>query len=206
MTGKMFKDGDINFATSNAISEQDGYLEGQLLVATPAVMGEFFTQSVIYMFAHNAGGAMGVVLNKPLDMVHYASLFQQLDIDVSARNRDLTVYHGGPVEENRGFVIHSSDYETEDTLAHDCGISVTASLAILRDLADGKGPKNALLTVGYAGWSAGQLEAEIEANSWITVPATQGIIFHEDNDAKHSLAAKSLGIDMMRFSPVVGHA
>ncbi len=206
MTLNIFKDGAISFAKDTAVDEQSGYLEGQLLVATPAIMGEFFNESVIYIFAHNAGGAMGIVLNKPLDMVHYASLFQQLGIDVTSQKRDLTVYHGGPVEENRGFVLHSSDYSTEDTLKHESGIYVTASLTVLRDLAKDQGPKQALLAVGYAGWSAGQLEAEIESNSWINVPATPSLVFHEDDEAKHALSAKSLGVDMMRFSPVAGHA
>jgi putative transcriptional regulator len=170
------------------------------------MMGKLFARGVIYLFAHNEGGAMGIVVNKPLDTIHYASLFKQLGLEVGEENRDMTVYHGGPVEENRGFVVHSSDYRTDDTIAHECGISVTASMNILRDLSRGCGPKQAILSVGYSGWAAGQLEAEIEGNYWITAPAIQSVVFGSDNDAKYALAAKTLGVDMMRFSPFAGHA
>jgi putative transcriptional regulator len=184
----------------------DGYYEGQLLIATPYMRGEIFAGGVIYVFAHNAGGAMGVLINKPLEMVHYAALFQQLGLPVSSSQRDITVYHGGPVEENRGFVLHSSDYALEDTLQHECGIYVTASLQVLRDMAIGQGPKEGLLAIGYAGWAAGQLEAEIEANLWVSVPAISQVVFHSDDSEKYGLAAKTIGVDMHRISPMVGHA
>jgi putative transcriptional regulator len=197
---------NINFSKSVASHSNNGYYRGHFLIATPTMSGELFSRGVIYIFAHNAGGAMGILLNKPLDTIHYASLFQQLGIEMGSQNQDMAVYHGGPVEENRGFVVHSTDYSAEDTITHDCGIAVTASMNILRDLARGKGPARAVLSVGYAGWAAGQLEAEIEANYWVTAPASPLVAFHPDDDAKYTLAAKTLGIDMMRFSPVAGHA
>lgn len=206
MTKQPFSNGDINFDNADTFASQEGYLEGQLLIATPSIMGEFFTQSVIFVFAHNAGGAMGIVLNKPLDMIHSAALFQQLGIQINETQPELTVYHGGPIEENRGFVLHSDDYETEDTLIFEEGINITASLNVLRDLAKGKGPKDALLAVGYAGWAAGQLESEIEANNWLTLQATPDIVFCGDNNAKYGLSTKAIGVDMLRFSPVAGHA
>lgn len=198
----------ISFAARTPVEEaqQDGSYEGQFLVATPAMMGEAFSQAVIYLFAHNAGGAMGIMINKPLDMVHYASLFEQLGLEVGEDNRELAVYHGGPVEENRGFVVHSTDYEGDDTVTHDCGLSVTASMSILRELAQGRGPTQAVLAVGYTGWAAGQLETEIESNYWLTVPASPEVVFHTEDEAKHTMAARSLGVDMHRFSPVAGHA
>ncbi len=186
--------------------EHQGYLEGKLLVATPQVMGDVFQQSVIYLFAHNNHGAMGVIINKPLEMIHYATLFQQLGIEISTRMDDLMVYHGGPVEEGRGFVLHSTDYSTDDTMVSDNQIAITASTKVLRDIGQGVGPRQRLLTIGYAGWAPGQLEAEIEANSWITVPATPELVFGTDDDFKWMLAAKSLGVDMGRFSSSVGHA
>jgi putative transcriptional regulator len=205
MTSKNFKSA-INFGSTLRVNDQNGYYEGYFLIATPTMTGEVFAGSVIYVFAHNAGGAMGVMINKPLEMVHYASLFQQLGLETGANNRDLMVYHGGPVEENRGFVVHSSDYVAEDTLQNDCGIYVTASMGVLRDLSKGRGPAHALMTIGYAGWAAGQLEAEIEANYWLTIAARSDIVFFADDNAKYNLAAKTVGVDMMRLSPVAGHA
>ena len=195
----------INF-NHNFSDKHDGYYEGQLLIATPYMRGEVFGGSVIYIFAHNAGGAMGIIINKPLEMVHYASLFQQLSINISKYKGDLTIYHGGPVEENRGFALHSSDYELEDTINNDSGINVTASIAILRDIADNKGPQKSLLAIGYAGWSAGQLEAEIEANLWLTVHATPDVIFNASDSNKYNMTEKLLGIDMFRIAPMAGHA
>ncbi len=198
--------GDVPHTSARAPKHHEGYLEGQLLVATPLVVGDFFTHSVIYLFAHNAHGAMGVIVNKPLEMVHYASLFAQLGIEVTPQAQDLPVYLGGPVEESRGFVLHSADYNSGDGLVHENKIALTASTQILKDIAAGKGPARRMLTIGYAGWAPGQLESEIEANSWITVAATPDLIFGTDDDAKWAVAAKSLGVDMSRYSSFIGHA
>lgn len=202
----MSESNTINFIKTIAASANDGYYRGQFLIATPIMTGKLFARGVIYIFAHNEGGAMGIVINKPLDTIHYASLFKQLGLEVGAENRDMSVYHGGPLEENRGFVVHGDDYRTDDTIAHSCGIAVTASMNILRDLSRGTGPKNAILSVGYAGWAAGQLESEIEANYWITAPASPDVVFNTLDEAKYAVAAKTLGVDMMRFSPYAGHA
>lgn len=188
------------------LMNHEGYLEGRLLVATPGVIGPLFQQSVIYLFAHNAGGAMGVVINKPLEGVHYTSLFAQVGIELTPESKPISIYHGGPVEESRGFVIHSCEYESKDSVVQENAISVTGSAGILRDLAAGKGPDRSLLCIGYAGWAAGQLEAEIEANSWITVPASPKLIFDTPDEHKWTLAAKALGVDMWRYSSTVGHA
>jgi putative transcriptional regulator len=206
MSKSPFSNGDITFNGTEKLSVKEGYLEGQLLIATPSIMGEFFTQTVIFVFAHNSGGAMGIVLNKPLDMVHSASLFQQLGIAVKEHQPELTVYHGGPIEENRGFVLHSDDYQTDDTLVFEQGVNISASLNVLRDIAKGIGPRHALLAVGYAGWVAGQLEAEIEANNWLSLNASPEIVFCGDDSAKYALSTKAIGVDMLRFSPVAGHA
>lgn len=187
-------------------AEHEGYLEGQLLVATPTLAGDVFSQAVIYLFAHNAHGAMGVIINKPLEMVHYASLFQQLGIEVTAKAQDLPVYMGGPVEGSRGFVLHSPDYTSPERLGGNGQIILTANTKVLRDIASGNGPHNALMTIGYAGWSPGQLESEIEANSWITAPATPELIFHTPDELKWTFSAKSLGFDMGRYSSFAGHA
>jgi len=188
-----------------AAAEESGYLEGKLLIATPLVMGDVFAQSVVYVFSHNSDGAMGLVINKPVDTIHNTALLKQLDININREN-DMGVFHGGPVEEHRGFVLHSHDYIAPDTLTQKNGIAITTSRQILKDIAAGKGPDHKMLVVGYAGWGVGQIEAEIEANSWITVDSTPQLIFSENHDTKWVLAAGSIGVDMGRFSFATGHA
>lgn len=187
-------------------SAQNGYLAGQLLVATPVIDSGPFQKSVIYVFTHGADGAMGLIINQPLELVNYSSLLEGMNLPADISAREIPVYFGGPVERARGFVIHSTDYYRDFSLARSNELAVTASSAILGDIVSGSGPKNAALIVGYAGWSAGQLESEIEQNSWISVPATEKLMFGTDNDLKWATASKSLGIDMAFFSTTVGHA
>lgn len=184
----------------------NGYLSGQLLVATPVIDSGCFQKSVIYVFNHSAEGAMGLIINQPLELVNYSALLEGMDLPKDATNREIPIYFGGPVERTRGFVIHSTDYFREFSLARSAELAITASSVILGDIVAGNGPKNAALVVGYAGWSAGQLEAEIEGNSWITVPATADLMFNTESDLKWATASKSLGIDMAFFSTTVGHA
>ncbi len=184
----------------------NGFLAGQLLVATPVIDSGCFQKSVIYMFAHNAEGAMGLIINQPLELLNYAALVEGVNLPAETGQKQIPVFFGGPVERARGFVIHSADYTKETALFRGADLAVTASSAILHDLVAGHGPKNAALVVGYAGWSAGQLEQEIEQNSWITVPATANLIFGTENELKWATASKSLGIDMAFFSTAVGHA
>ena len=183
-----------------------GYLAGQLLVATPVIDSGCFQKSVIYMFAHSAEGAMGLIINQPLELVNYAALLEDMDLPKEAADKQLPVYFGGPVERARGFVLHSTDYERDFSLIRTQDLAVTASSTILQDMAADRGPKDAALVVGYAGWTPGQLEAEIEQNSWITVPATPELVFHTENELKWATASQSLGIDMAFFSTTVGHA
>ena len=185
---------------------QTGYLAGQMLVATPVIDSGCFQKSVVYIFSHNAEGAMGIIINQPLELINYASLIEGMDLPKEAAERNIPVYFGGPVERARGFIIHSTDYLRDFTLARSVDLAVTASSNILADIVAGNGPKQAALVVGFAGWSAGQLEAEIEQNSWISVPATAELMFGTENELKWATASKSLGIDMAFFSTTVGHA
>ena len=187
-------------------NDHDGYLRGQLLVATPLISGSCFHRSVIYLFGHSEDGAMGVIINQPLSMVKFGELLDQVEIPHGSITRDIPVHFGGPVDRARGFVVHTDDYFGGEVLARSQGLAVSANTEILRDIAVGNGPRKAILAVGYAGWSAGQLESEIEANSWITVPATEQLIFTVPEDMKWGLASQSLGIDMSRLSSTVGHA
>jgi len=177
-----------------------------MLVATPVIDSGCFQKSVIYVFAHSSDGAMGVIVNQPLELLNYASLLEGMDLPKDISAKQIPVYFGGPVERARGFVIHTTDYFREFSLARSGELAVTASSAILTDIVEGNGPQQAALIVGYAGWTPGQLEAEIEANSWITVPATANLMFGTENELKWATASKSLGVDMAFFSTVAGHA
>lgn len=186
--------------------KESGYLAGQLLVATPVIANGVFHKSVVYVFAHTDEGAMGLIINQPLELINYAALLEGMDLPPGAEDQELPVYCGGPMERARGFVIHSNDYQRDFTLARAGELAVTSSSAILSDIVAGRGPKQAVLAVGYAGWTAGQLEAEIEQNSWLTVPATANLMFGTENELKWATASKSLGVDMAFFSTTAGHA
>ncbi|MCH2546684.1 MAG: YqgE/AlgH family protein [Alphaproteobacteria bacterium] len=183
-----------------------GYLEGQLLVATTLITESCFNRAVLYICAHGDDGAMGVIINHVLPELNYSEVLEQLEIDYSSNFIEPTVYMGGPVESSRGLVVHSHDYSHSDTVHLTGEISITSNLQVLRDISEGNGPKKHLLTLGYSGWAPGQLEAEVEANSWISVPATSALIFDTDDDKKWNSAAQSLGIDMLKLSGDVGHA
>lgn len=186
--------------------DKSGSLAGQLLIATPVVQDSCFARSVIFMCAHNEAGAMGIIINYPVENISIKEIFEQLDINSVSNARNLPIHFGGPVEANRGFVVHSSDYTTEESLFAKDGITVTASINVLQELAEGKGPTQGMLVLGYAGWSPGQLESEIEGGSWIVVPATPNLIFSKENETKWNVAVSTLGIDMGHYSTDVGHA
>jgi putative transcriptional regulator len=183
-----------------------GYLAGQFLVATPLITGSCFHKAVIYVFSHSEDGAMGLILNQSLETVQFSALVESMQLGDANVAREVPVYFGGPVDRNRGFVLHSSEYFQDFSLVRHGDIAVTASSAILRDMIAGRGPQKALLAVGYAGWSAGQLETEIAENSWIHVPASSELVFGTEDDMKWATASKSLGVDMNFYSTAVGHA
>ena len=188
------------------VDTTDGYLEGQLLIAMPAMADPRFARTVIYLCAHNADGAMGLVINKQLDTLTFPQLLEQLEISAERPMGQTMVHFGGPVETGRGFVLHSADFVQDGTLIVTDDIALTATVDILRLIADGSGPRQNLLALGYAGWGAGQLEAEIQDNAWLNVPADPLIIFDGDNDAKWDLALGKLGIDPSQLSGAHGHA
>ena len=196
----------LTVSSQSPVHQSDGYLQGQLLVSTPMITGSCFHQSVVLLFAHNDEGAMGVIVNQPMERVDYGSLLEEEPMPAFAENEELDVYYGGPVDRARGFVIHSNDYDNDDVIFRGDYVSVSANTNILRDMVQELGPRHTLLAVGYAGWAPGQLEKEIEENSWITVPATPELIFQLDDDMKWGMASQSLGIDMNFYSPMVGHA
>ena len=190
----------------------DHYLDGQLLVAMPLMTDKRFARSVIYICAHSAEGAMGLIVNQRAPNIRFAELLQRLSIspnegEALGEDIDLDVHVGGPVETERGFVLHSADYYTADaTLAIDEDVSLTATIDILKAIAKGNGPKSAILALGYAGWAPGQLENEIQHNGWLHCSADLDLIFGQDTGGKYEKAMRKIGIDLGMLSSEAGHA
>ena len=159
--------------------EDEGYLTGHLLVAMPGMTDPRFVRTVVYICAHNAEGAMGLVINRLIGSITFPDLLEQLGIESAGLGRDIEVHFGGPVESGRGFVLHSSDYEQDGTLKVSDLMSLTATIDILRDMAVGLGPRQSLMALGYAGWGPGQLDGEMRRGDWRVVPATGAIVFGE---------------------------
>lgn len=190
------------------------YLDGQLLVAMPGMPDSRFARSVIYICAHSDEGAMGIVLNQKASKISFPELLVQLDvikedqaISLPSQVGGVQVLRGGPVETGRGFVLHSNEYAIDNsTLEIAKGVSLTATIDILRAIANGSGPDRALLALGYASWSAGQLESEISGNGWLTAPAEASLIFDDVHESKYARALRGIGVDPAFLSSQAGHA
>jgi putative transcriptional regulator len=191
-----------------------GYLDGQMLIAMPAMSDERFARTVIYVCAHSTEGAMGIIVNQPAQNIKFPDLLVQLEvipaterIQLPTQAEDVKVLKGGPVETGRGFVLHSADFFIENsTLPIDEGICLTATLDILKAIARGNGPVNAILALGYAGWAPGQLEEEIQQNGWLHCDADPELIFGSDVGGKYEKALRKIGIDLGMLSSEAGHA
>jgi putative transcriptional regulator len=184
-----------------------GYLTGQFLVAMPQMGDSRFERSVIYLCAHTAEGAMGIVVNRVLDDILFPDLLKQLNIPTVGSSEAIQVHFGGPVETGQGFILHSADYMQDSTLLVGGGVGLTATLDILKDIARGNGPTQSLLALGYAGWGAGQLESEIQANGWLTAPADKALLFDHDLETKWERALAKIGVDIRLLSTgAAGHA
>ena len=183
-------------------------LTGQLLIAMPQMQDPRFARSVIYLCTHGSEGAMGLVVNKFLDNppVTLSKLMEQLGIAAEGLKADPRVHRGGPVEEGRGFVLHSADYTEEATLVVGDNVALTATLDILRAIGRGEGPKRSLLALGYAGWGPGQLDAEMQANGWLHVDADETLVFDPNSKDKWQQALAKIGIDLTALSGDAGHA
>jgi putative transcriptional regulator len=182
-------------------------LTGQLLVAMPQMTDPRFARSVVYLCAHSeAEGAMGLVVNKLVASLTMDELYTHLKLDAGPLGRARPVHFGGPVEPGRGFVLHTADYREEATLMVGDEFAVTATLDVLRAIGSGEGPRQSLLALGYAGWAPGQLDAEIQANGWLSVDADSDLVFAEDSDVKWQRALAKLGVDLTLLSTEAGHA
>jgi len=191
-----------------------GFLDGQMLIAMPSMRDERFARTLIYMCAHSSEGAMGIVVNQPAADISFPDLLVKLDvipanerIQLPRRAGTIKVLKGGPVETQRGFVLHTADFFIENsTLPIDEGICLTATLDILKAIARDEGPANAVLALGYAGWAPGQLEKEIQHNGWMHCTADSDLVFGTDTGVKYEKAMGKLGIDLAMLSSEAGHA
>jgi len=191
--------------SSKPESDETG-LEGQFLIAMPGIGDPRFHRSVIFICAHSDEGAMGLVINQPADSLNFADLLSQLDIVADDAQSALPIKIGGPVESSRGFVLHSADYGEDGALEIMGGYRLTGTVDILRDIAQGKGPDQHMIALGYTGWAPGQLEHELQNNGWLACDAEAGIIYASDDDAKWVQALSKLGISPELLSAGGGSA
>jgi putative transcriptional regulator len=181
-------------------------LTAHFLIAMPAMDDPNFAQGVTILCQHNDEGAMGLMVNRVSEFT-LGEVFEQMQIVTESQElTDIPVLLGGPVQPDRGFILHDDPREWSSTLRFGNGLAVSTSRDILEAMAKGEGPKNAVVALGYAGWSAGQLEAEIAANSWLTVEADQAILFRTPINARWQAAAKSLGINLAQVTDYSGRA
>ncbi len=185
------------------------WLTGQMLIAMPNLTGSVFARSVIYLCAHTPDGAMGIVLNQPLASPSFEDLLNTLGVAPLPPARTIRLHSGGPVDNGRGFVLHTTDWKGEGSLVVDDRVALTASLDILKAIAEGGGPEQGLLALGYSGWGPGQLDREMQQNSWLSVPVTAedfGLLFDSDHGSKWRRALGRLGVDPVLLSDAAGRA
>ena len=187
-------------------------MNGQFLLAMPGMSDERFTRSVVYICAHSDEGAMGFIINQ-LQPVGFPDLLRQIGviedddlIMLPERAQNMVVRNGGPVDSTRGFVLHTDDYMVDSTMPVSEDVCLTATVDILRAIYGGRGPMQALMTLGYSGWAPGQLESELVENGWLTCPATMDMLFDSDITGKYDRLMTHMGIDMARLVSDAGHA
>jgi putative transcriptional regulator len=182
------------------------YLVGQFLIAMPRLSSKPFARSLVYLCAHNADGAMGLIINQHAGRMTYGELLKQLEIPADPPVLERKVIFGGPVEPRRGFLLHSTDHTEESSLLVTEETALTSTVDILRAVAKGEGPRYSLLALGYAGWAPGQLDEEIQQNAWLSVDADEALLFDADLDTKWHRAIAKLGVDVSMLSAEAGHA
>lgn len=189
-----------------------GFLDGQFLIAMPGMAESSFARTVVYICAHSSDGAMGFIINRPQPLTfpdilrHLQLMGEEEMIQLPGHARDMQIQEGGPVESGRGFVLHSDDFLSESSIPVSDDLCMTATLDIVRAISSNRGPKRALMMLGYAGWGAGQLESEIAANGWLNCPASDALIFDRSLDTKYDRALASMGVTPAMLSMDAGHA
>ena len=187
-----------------------GYLTGKLLLAMPSIGDPRFHRSVIFIAAHDEHGAMGLVVNFLAPDIKFAQLLDQLglssDIEVDTDALKMPVINGGPIETSRGFLLHSSEFNQNDTIRIGHDFSITGTTDALKDVIHGNGPENALFILGYAGWTPGQLESELQQNAWLVSEPDSALIFHDKCEDKWNMAMDKMGLDPAMLSGEIGRA
>jgi len=192
---------------NEAESDAGEFLDGQVLIAMPGMRDPRFQKTLVYLCAHSSDGAMGLIVNRRADNLKLKDLFKKLDIPIGSIMGKVPVHYGGPVETGRGFVLHSADYHADDaTMQVDEETSMTATLDILHAMAMKRGPKKAIVALGYAGWAPGQLESELRANGWLACPADSELLFGAEEDSKWDRALAKLGVHPSMLSATGGTA
>ena len=185
---------------------QAAWLTGQLLIAMPSLRDANFAQSVICLCVHSEDGAMGIVLNKPLQRLTFDALLKQLGVAPVPPARNIRMLSGGPVDGGRGFVLHSGEWSTEGSMAVDAQTRLTSSIEVLKAIAEGGGPRECVLALGYASWGPGQLEEEIGANVWLSVTPDETLLYDTKPELAWRSALAKLKVDPLLLSAAVGHA
>ncbi|MDC9700931.1 MAG: YqgE/AlgH family protein [Alphaproteobacteria bacterium] len=193
---------------------KDFHLDGQMLIAMPTMEDPQFERSVIYLCAHSEVGAMGIIINRTVKNISLPELLKKLKLFPSKSNITLpkemeckAVHIGGPIEQERGFVIHSPDYHAEnETVSINDQIHLTATLDILKKIIEGTGPEQFLLALGYTGWAPGQLENEIHGNNWLNCPVNSQILFTSDLSKRYDMALASIGVNPLHLVSEIGHS
>lgn len=194
-------------SSSGPSAGTDGtYLTGHLLIAMPGMQDPRFDHTVVCLCAHSADGAMGLVVNRPLPGMIFDDLLRQLAVEPLPPQRRIRMLDGGPVENGRGFVLHTDDWSSDGSMPVMTGLMLTASVDILKAIAEGGGPKECVLALGYAGWAPGQLEDEIQRNAWLNVPADGSLVFRDDTSHTWEAALAKLRVDPALLSGTAGHA
>lgn len=214
---RRFEYGRKNFRLKTRRAESElsmDTLKGQFLVATPDMGDERFAETVVYLIAHGEDGAMGLVINQPMEDMHLSDILAELElgdeeesIRIPDRMMRQDVFKGGPVDSSRGFVLHTSDYFRDgNSYPVDGDICLTATLDVLRAMMQGKGPRHSLLALGYCGWSAGQLEEELRQNGWLTTARSDDLLFSVPARKKYDAALAAMGVTRATLSPTSGNA
>lgn len=186
--------------------ELSGYLTGQLLLAMPHMKDPRYEKAVIFICGHDTNGAMGLVINKHLGDLTLKGLLDYLNLSQDAIKRDLPIFFGGPVDSGRGFVLHSNDFTHPGTISLGTKISLTATVDVLQSIAEGDGPKDCLLAMGYVGWAPGQLDAELHSNKWLQIEADPELLFEVPVEKRWTKAMAKLGVTPEALSEEFGQA